>query len=249
MQPRTVSAMRGWSWIVEGCRLFLKSPAMWLALLVLLFACAKLLATLWLLALVLVLLIPVFIAGLMEGCRALEQGQELKVMHLACGFQKNAGQLVTLGGISFVGNLIVILIIFKLGGDAIGTMSKVMSATQITEEMRAAAAVLARAFLVAMLVSLPLLMALWYAPLLVYFHDLGTVAAMKSSFVACVKNTMPLMVYGLVIMVGMFVVLPLAQALGEPDLVLWLLAPIVVPSLYASYKDIYAAAAQPALQA
>lgn len=239
MQPRSVSASRGWFWIVEGFRLFMKSPAMWLVLLLILFAGTKMLGTLRVLAVLFVLLMPIFMAGLMEGCRALDHGQELKVLHLACGFQRNAAQLVTLGGISLVGNIVVLMIIVYIGGGAVETVMKAMSATQITEETRAATAALAQAFMVAMLVSLPLLMALWYAPLLVYFQDIGTAAALKSSFIACLRNTLPLLVYGLIIFAGMFIVLPIAQMFGQADLALWLLAPVVVPSLYASYKDIY----------
>ena len=88
-------------------------------------------------------------------------------------------------------------------------------------------------------------MALWYAPLLVYFHDLGPLAAMKSSFLACVRNALPMLVYGLAILAGMFLAMPFSMALGQYDLALWLLAPVVLPSLYVSYKDIYLAGTAP----
>jgi hypothetical protein len=39
----------------------------------------------------------------------------------------------------------------------------------------------------------------------------------------------------------MFLAMPFAMALQQYDLALWLLAPVVVPSLYVSYKDIYLA--------
>ena len=242
MEPRKVAGGRGWSWIADGFRLFVKSPAMWVALLLILFALSRLLAIVPVMAAIFVLLIPVFLAGLMEGARAVEQGQELKIMHLACGFQKNAAQLVTLGGISLVGNLIAVMIVIVMSGDALNDMSKLLTATQITEDMRLAMTKVARAFLVATLVSMPLLMALWYAPLLVYFDDAKPLAAMKSSFVACLRNAMPLLVYGLIVFVGMFVAMPIAKLVGQADLALWLLAPVLVPSIYASYKDVYAAA-------
>jgi uncharacterized membrane protein len=85
------------------------------------------------------------------------------------------------------------------------------------------------------------LMALWYAPLLVYFEDIRPLAAMKSSFVGCLRNTLPMLVYGLVILGGMFLAMPFSMALGQYDLALWLLAPVVLPSLYVSYKDIFVA--------
>ena len=246
MQPRSVAAGHGWSWITRGFRLFMKSPAIWLALLVIMYASSKLLLYIPILGVVFVLLMPVFIVGLMDGCRALENGEALELGHLVRGFRKNAAQLVTIGGISLVGNLAVVMIVIALGGEAMSTMAKTLSqnpgiAPQVTEEMRAATSTIGRALLLGTIVSLPLLMALWFAPLLVYFNDLGPLAAMKSSFVACLRNALPMLVYGLAILAGMFLAMPVSMALGQYDLALWLLAPIVLPSLYVSYKDIFAA--------
>jgi hypothetical protein len=245
MEPRTVAASHGWTWIVQGFSLFRKSPSTWLVLIVILFAATKLLAVLPLLGIVFVLFMPVFIVGLMEGCRALEKGESLQLAHLASGFRKNAAQLVTIGGVSLVGNLAIMMIVLALGGESMSILTKTISqgasVTLPPTEAQAAAAVVVRALLVGTLVSLPLLMALWYAPLLVYFHDLGPVAAMKSSLLACIKNTLPMLVYGLAILGAMFLAMPFAMALQQYDLALWLLAPVVVPSLYVSYKDIYLA--------
>jgi len=214
-------------------------------LIVILFAATKLLAVLPLLGIVFVLLMPVFIVGLMEGCRALEKGEPLQLAHLASGFRKNAAQLVTIGGVSLVGNLAIMMIVLALGGEAMSTLTKTISqgasVTLPPAEAQAAASMVVRALLVGTLVSLPLLMALWYAPLLVYFHDVGPLAAMKSSLLACIKNTLPLLVYGLVLLGAMFLAIPFAIALRQYDLALWLLAPVVLPSLYVSYKDIYLA--------
>jgi hypothetical protein len=243
MEPRTVAAAHGWTWIAQGFALFRKSPSMWIALILILLAATKALSVLPLLGIVFVLLMPVFIVGLMEGCRALERGESLQVAHLAAGFKKNAAQLVTIGGISLVGNLAVMMIVLSLGGEAMAMLTKTLSqstgATPPSAEAQAAVTTVARALLVGTMVSLPLLMALWYAPLLVYFHDLGPLAAMKSSLLACVKNALPLLVYGLAILAGMFLAMPVAIALRQYDVALWVLAPIVLPSLYISYKDIY----------
>ena len=88
-------------------------------------------------------------------------------------------------------------------------------------------------------------MAIWYAPLLVYFNDLGPLAAMKSSFIACLKNAGAMLVYGAIIFAGMFIAMPFSIALGQYDFALLLLAPIVLPSIYASYKDIFLAGTAP----
>ena len=249
MESRTVSASHGWTWITQGFSLFRKSPSTWLALILILFVSSKLLLLVPLLGIVFVLFMPVFIVGLMEGCRALERGEPLQLAHLASGFRKNAAQLVTIGGVSLVGNLAIMMIVLSLGGDAMSMLAKTLSQGAAPAppppEAQAAAATVGRALLAGTLVSLPLLMALWYAPLLVYFHDLGPLAAMKSSLLACIRNALPLLVYGLAILAGMFLAMPLAMALRQYDLALWLLAPVVLPSLYVSYKDIYLAGATP----
>ena len=230
-------------WIKEGFALFRKSPANWLALVLLLFAGTKLVGAIPLLGLVFVLLMPLFIVGLMEGCRSLERGEPLTLAHLACGFRRNAAQLVTIGGVSLVGNIGVMMLVSALGGEAMSTLAKAAAqggrAGAVTAEMKAASSALASARLGGVLVSLPLLMAIWYSPLLVYFRDLTALAAMKSSLIACVRNASALLVYGLAVLGGMMLAMPFALALRLPDLAVWLLAPILLPSLYASYKDIY----------
>jgi len=250
MEPRAVRAGHGWVWIVEGYRLFRKSPAVWLALLLLLFASTRVLLAVPLLGLVIVVLMPLFIVGLMEGCRALERGERLQLGHLLAGFRRNAAPLATIGGVSLIGNLILMMIVMEIGGEAITALMKTVAkgaamTPQLAQEMQAATRTVARALLVGMAVTLPLFMALWYAPLLVYFNDLNPIAAMKWSLVACVKNTGAMLVYGAVIIAGIIVAIPFTTALGQYDVTLFLLAPVVVPSIYASYKDIFLAGTAP----
>src|SRR5262249_7690924 len=152
----------------------------WLLLLAILFVAKKALAGLPVLALgavfsvLAILLMPVFMAGLMDGCRALAEGGQLKIGHLLQGFRHNSGHLVTIGRISLVGNLAVPIVIAMIGGDAMTTIAKALASSpppKATGEMQAASATVARAALVGATLSLPLLMALWFAPLLVYFDD------------------------------------------------------------------------------
>jgi hypothetical protein len=43
----------------------------------------------------------------------------------------------------------------------------------------------------------------------------------------------------------MFIAMPFSVAIGQYDFALVLLAPVVVPSIYASYKDIFLAGTAP----
>ena len=56
--------------------------------------------------------------------------------------------------------------------------------------------------LVALALSLVVAMAIWFAPALVVLRDVAPVEAMKASFAACLKNTVPLLVYGALYLVA-----------------------------------------------
>lgn len=245
IESRAVAAGRGWAWIVEGVRLFLRNPVTWLLMLLILFAGMKLVSLVPVLGLVAVLLMPIFLAGLMDGCKALDEGRPLEISHLISGFRRNPAQLVTLGGIYLVGNVVILMIVVALGGEAIVTMARTLAkSTQITpqiaEQLQAATLTITRAALVGTVVSLPLLMALWFAPLLSYFHGVKPLPALRSSLIACVKNTLPMCVYGLVLLVALMVLVPIGLQFGHYDLGVWLMMPALVPSIYVSYKEIYA---------
>jgi uncharacterized membrane protein len=56
---------------------------------------------------------------------------------------------------------------------------------------------------------------------------------MKASFMGCLKNILPFLVYG-VIMFGLAIVASIPLALG------WLvLGPMTIASVYTAYRDIY----------
>ena len=61
------------------------------------------------------------------------------------------------------------------------------------------------------------------------------VEALKASFNACLKNTLPFLVYGLVVMVLLFFA---ALPVGLGFLVL---IPVLSGSVYVSYRDIFVA--------
>jgi hypothetical protein len=252
VQVRSVAPGRGWAWITGGFMLFLRSPAQWLLLLVILFAAKKLLVSIPVHAIaaffsvLAMLLMPVFMAGLMDGCRSLEEGRPLKVGHLAQGFRDNAANLVTIGGIYLVGNVNIVMIIIAIGGEALSAMATTLAKSstvtpEVRGQMQEASAAVAKAVLAGAALSLPLMMAVFFAPLLVYFDGASPLTALKLSLVACLKNMLPMLVYGLVLLACLMVLLPIGARSGEFDLGLWLMAPVLVPSIYVSYRDIFVA--------
>lgn len=234
MDMRTVAAGRGWQWIVEGFRIFRKQPLTWIALIVVMLViwmvCTFVLPLIGPLAINLVS--PVFFAGLMLACRTTDEDGEPEFGQLFAAFKTHANPLITIGGIYLVGNIIAVAVIFAVaGGTALPTL---MGKTAVDPEaVLAAARGLLLGIAVGMAVFVPILMAVWFAPLLVVFHNQPPVEAMKISYTACWRNTMPLLVYGLATLL-LLIIASIPLMLG-----LIVLLPVLVCSIYASYKDIF----------
>ena len=236
MKARVVEAGRGWQWIVDGFGLFRKYPLMWIALTVVL-------VLIWMVSFIIPLvgpllfnlLSPVLFAGLMIGCKAVENGEELELPHLFAGFRKNPTALVTIGGVYLVGTIVVFGVIFMTAGGSMLPAVLDKSSGDV-QEVAAAMRSMALALTVGFALYLPLLMLIWFAPLLVVFHDLTPLEAMKQSFFACLSNWLAFLVYGVIILVLWFIAsIPLFLGLV-------VLLPVLICSLYASYKDIFVAA-------
>jgi uncharacterized membrane protein len=238
---RVVGAGRGWQWLVEGYALFRRSPANWMALTVVF-------GVIWVSSLFVPLVgpllfnlfSPLLFAGLMIGCRALEEGRPLEISHLFSAFKPHAGPLVTIGGVYLVGTIVVLGIVLMLAGPSVGAL---MKGSSDLETVRAAVRELAVALSIGAAIYLPLIMLIWFAPLLVVFDGMAPVPAMKLSFEACLKNTVPFLVYGLAIL-GAWIVLSVPAAFGPIGAALMIGAlvlsiPVLICSIYASYKDVF----------
>jgi hypothetical protein len=168
----------------------------------------------------------------MLGCKELEKGEKLEIVHLFAGFKKNTASLVTVGGIYLIGQILIVGIVMLIGGTAMIEM--LLQGKRVNEnELMEVADDMLSATLVALALSIPLLMAAWFSPLLVAFHNMPPVLAMKKSFFACLKNLLPLQLYG-VILIILTVIAIIPYGLG-----LIVLIPIIFTSIYVSYKDIF----------
>ena len=235
LEARQVPARNGGLWIVQGFRLFRKAPAVWLALIFIYLLISMGLSLFKLIGpIVLNLLAPVFVAGFMLGCRALDRDEELEINHLFAGFKTNTAQLVTVGGIYLVGAIAIVGIVFIfVGADAMsGMFSGHMTEGHAPIDPEAATAP-AMALLIILGAMLPLIMAYWFAPALVLFHDMKAVDAMKLSFFACLRNMVPFLIYGLISAV-LLVLAMIPLGLG-----LLIMIPTMTASPYVSYKDIF----------
>jgi len=240
MEARQVAAARGWQWVVQGFALFRKNPLIWLALFAVYLIIVLALSVIPMVGpLVSMLLSPVFSAGFLLGCKALEEGEELELAHLFAGFRTNTAQLITVGGVYLVGNVIVAGIVMLLGGGTLLDMGLLANPQPDPALLAGALGNMMLALLGGLVLLVPLLMAYWFAPALVVFNNMHAVDAMKLSFAACLRNMVPFLVYGVV---TFFLALLAAIPFGLGFLVL---VPTITASFYASYKDVFGEQATP----
>ena len=234
MEPQRLASVQGWEWIKQGFSLFKKAPLLWIVLLLICLAAALALSTVPVVGEPLVsLLMPVILIGLMTGCRSLEQGEELELAHLFSGFHRQTSQLVTLGGIALVSQFLIFGLMMMVGGATL--VGILMSSKPDTDPGILIQALEGAGFAVllgAVLFSV-LMMAMQYAPMLVFFKNIPPQQAMKLSLRAFLYNVGPMLVY-----VTTFMFLAILASL--PMMLGWLvLLPLVFTSLYASYCDIF----------
>ncbi len=242
---RRVGISNSWEWIVSGWRLFALSPLIWIVNMILLFVYwlfTRIIGVIIPLGgdLITALLRPVIDGGLMLGCQALDRGEALEVNHLFAGFNKNAGSLFTVGALALVGGIAIVIIVAILAIIMIGS-SGVTSAIFLNKDPEAIKAMMGGTFvlaiivvvLVALLLAIPLAMALWFAPALIVFHDRSPIEAMTMSFYGCLKNFVPCLLFGLIILVfGILTIFTLFLGL-------FVLVPLISTGTYAAYRDIF----------
>jgi hypothetical protein len=274
VEPQVVDAGRGAAWWGEGFRLFTSSFWTWIGIMIIYIVISTVINLVpyvgslghWLLT-------PVFMGGLMMGCAALDRGEPLRVAHLFEGFQGahfvplmiigavNIALTLAIGAIAAVGVMggmkLVDMGRLGVGGDPLGAL--LGSAQSITGTG------LMMTLVVLVIVSV-FAMLNWFAPALVALRGATAVDAMKASFLSCLRNWVPFLVYGLIaIAVGVAAVLAfggLAFMLGAGALFngnsgSWLAAaavffafflfaialvalvvgPVMFASTYAGYKD------------
>jgi uncharacterized membrane protein len=185
-------------------------------------------------------LTPVFAGGVMLGCQALADGRPLTIGHLFEGFQHGRfAPLLTLG-------LVLLAVFFVIAVAMVGTVFLTLGASGLAALMDfgattpidyaalgSAGAAIFVTGVVAVVVSLLVATAFWFAPALVVLNGESPLAALAKSFVASWQNVWPFVIYGLVYL-GLAFVATIPAGLG------WLvLGPMVVGSCYAGWRTIF----------
>jgi uncharacterized membrane protein len=234
-QPNQLDAGRGTAWLSEGWRLFKLSPWLWIGMVIVYIVIMMAVSAIPVVSILASLFGPVFTAGFMVACRALDRGEPMEFGQLFAGFSRHTGGLLGVGVITILGTLVAFLVagLIVLGGNADLIMSMISGTPPDPDRIAAMGLSFVLAVLVAVALALPVYMAMWFAPVLVMLHGKGTVDAMKLSLAGCLRNIVPFLVYGVVALL-------LAILASIPFMLGWLaLIPVLIAATYGAYKDIY----------
>lgn len=231
-EPKRHPMGRGWVWIRTGFDIFNKGMGISVAMIVLWFAVGLVLEQLPAGSFISQLLYMVWGAGWVAVARRGYGGQPLQFADFFAGFRHRLTPLM-LGGLLVLCLFGLILFVcfglLHLWGLS-GLLSQDPESLSLTPAQ-------AQGFMLSLLLGLallvPVLMAITFAPALIFFHGVGVWQAAKLSFRGCLCNMWPFFWWGLLgavlilfgallFLVGLLVVLPAINY-----------------SIYAAYRDIY----------
>lgn len=229
---RVVAPGNVFEWLKQGWALFVASPGPWIAMTIILLVFIlgmHIVPVIGMLAAN--LLTPLFGAGMLRACAKAADGETPEIRDVFAGFKHNASALLTVGVLYMAAMVLIVLFGVVIGGGSLA--GGLMLSNPIGIGLAFGGLIFT--FLLTLALSVPLFMALWFAPALVFFNNMAPREALKASFNACLKNTAPFLVYGLIVMVLMFfAALPIFLGF-------LVLVPVLSGSVYASYRDIFVA--------
>jgi len=269
--PDTIQVVNSASaidWLKSGVGLFVLQRQIWMLMMLLLLVFSLLAMTVPLFGLlVLKVLAPLFMAGIMHACYLLEQNGKISVFNLFDGFRDQTAELVRLGLIYTLLYIIAGILLswyFAVSGgqlflESIEEMSNAMARGEnpdIQMLVPPPTIVLIKSIVVWLLLSMPALMLMCFAPLLIIRYGVDMRRSVRLSFVAVWKNRAAFFRLSLYLIAVLVVfLLPLllvmlffgSAANAIRPLVLMMLffifmlviRPIAITSLFAAHKDIF----------
>lgn len=248
MDARRLPANRGALWLLGGFALFRRNPPL---LTLLTFTYLLLVVVINLIPAIgpflLPLILPLLTVILGNGCRSIEREGAYSPQDLLLNVPERQQAIVHLGGLHLLASAMMVLISTVLGLDL--TLSENLSNEQLQD--------LAADLGMFLVLSIPLLMAFWFAPLLTLWDKVPATKSVFFSFVASWRNWRAFAMYSLAIaIVGIMLpglILVIASLLSAAlvtvasvvlrMMMMFVLAPSLVASMYLSYRDVFQTAA------
>lgn len=253
MQARKLTTRQGWGWLSAGFAIFFKNPPLLTLIILSYWLIVALVNSVPLLGPVIATVcIPAFSVGLMNASRNLDNGRPLQIQVLFSGFRTQTKTLLILGGL-YLGASVLVLGASALADGGIFLQTMVGSYRPTPDEIGSGEFLAAAQ--IALILMTPVVMAWWYAPVLVAWHGFTPGKSLFFSLVACLRNWRPFLAYGACVMLfggllpglllGVLVsILPdaanIVTSLFTLPLV-FVLAPTLIASFYVSYREVFSA--------
>lgn len=250
----------GISWVKESIALFRQSPNQWLLLSMVyvgIFMMLPSLPGLGLLALLTVIIWPVFVVFAVLLFRNAEMGKQQTVQQVLALIQPKLKELMLLGLTCLV---YATLVTYVLNADIQGVASITQGKDEISQsEMMQLMDKLLPLMLKLLLLLAPLFLATWFSPMLIAINHYSLVKSIKSSIAGMLQYTIAMGAAWLVLSAGVILVMLLAgMVIGIVGALIPILAQALMPLLvfgtllvstalmfafqYVSYRDVFRAA-------
>ena len=255
MQALKRPARNGFLWLAGGFRLVRRRPAALMAIVSAYWFVVLFVSSLPMIGSLLAsLIMPALSVGVMNACRRTEGGEIPRLDTLISAFRSDAKRvqsLLALGALYLAVTLTVLFLTSLVDG---GTLMGLMTGQQVSAEDLQAGE-FHTATQLALLLMAPVMMAWWYAPMLVSWHGVPMVKALVFSLIACWRNWKAFLVYGLsaaafslpLLYVAALGMMSASIGQGSALQILFLfailiLAPVYFASFYFTYRDVFTTA-------
>lgn len=252
-EPTRRPAGAGVDWIKASFRLVLRQPGIWIAAMLLTFAVTfgfslvgGLMSVVPVIGIVIYVAVtfasyligPFLLAAFVNAARVQVRGEALGLDHFIAGITAKPKPMLMIGvyyAIALVVLVIVVMTPFALlfGFSEMFGVGDPATMAAASDDPQRFLLITLLMVLVFFALALPIIMAYWFAPALVLTRDISAFDAMKLSFRACLKNWLPFLVYGL-LMLPIFFIAALPLLLG-----LLIAAPAALAANYIAFRDIF----------
>lgn len=243
MQARRLPARHGALWLLAGFSLFRANPPL---LTMVTMAYLLVVVVVSLLPYVGAFLLPVVMPALAlmvaNSCRAIEKGGWRPSGNFVEGLRENRDALLRLGGLQLLGSFVVLGASSLLGIGAESLAGDKPSPEQMLGAM-----------LPLLALGAPIFLAFWFAPMLTGWDGVAPLKSVFFSFVAVLRNWRAFLAYGVAIAVagialpGLLIAIAGSISVSFAEavamvlrmLLVFVLSPVLMASVYLSYRDVF----------
>jgi hypothetical protein len=232
-----LKAGRGAGWLGEAFNIFRRAPIAWIGL-----CSGWLIITLGLFLVPFIggvianFLQPVFFASFAIAAFKQAAGEPVLMGDLFSGFRRNVRALINLGALLLIAEIAIFALLAVMGLPVAGAENRDFTLKDYVESFKGKEWILLLGFVLTAIVK----GALWFAPQLIAFHDMGTTQAMRWSVYAAISNLGAMIIYGFSL-AALMVVGIIPWGLG-----LFVVFPMMVISTFVGYREVFEAGRMPA---